>query len=952
MKFFLLFYTVFFLVFVEASRKDEVKFSNTFQHFMQTGQYLKAIGTAKDILNYTKKKPFSAEREITRTGMYLKISETYLHLHDKEKSLYWLEKLAIENPKYIYASHRKRLIVLYMSLATKSYTSKKYKRAALFQKQAYALAEIEKIKVFDRISFAMNLGVYLMYDGAYTEAIYYQSQALERAKKLFKKDNVTLASMFNTLALTHLYAGNLRQVSSLLKSALDMKKRLGSEDESLIKIYNNFAFLYQELGNVKEALIFYQKSIALIHKLDMRSPELLAVVYHNVANVYLEEKNLKMAGDFYKKALRSMSKNNPDLAYIYSGLGSLAVANASEVEAERYFKKAIKIRKKNFGSNYIYLGPTYLKLAQLFMQQHHYEKALSYEKKVESLLQENKNKNTLLNANLHLNMANTYSAMHRDSLAYKHVIKAWINFLAIKESAFGITSQKEKLYFKQSHQDFLKSYFYMVYRYAMKLSGVERQDVLEEALINWVQIKRSIFEENDNFRLLAKKTNDNKVKEKVKELFKIQQRLGHFYSKSISDLKKYPEQVLMLQSLEKRIGQLEEYLSYKMREEHMEVLPKEAIRMKALSSKLQKDTLYMDFVATAEFYYMFTLTHLGKVGMHVFDRNETNVMKETVKSIQEENKNIASKAHFADLSLAYRYYGELFDLIHSKVDFKKYTSLIISADGALNLLPFEALYDRKEKQFLLETVSVKYISSARDLLKDDQNVSTEGVVVFADPDFDMHSTPKENELDSGSREAWSSVKFSQLPGTRKEANEIRHIFPKSMLYMEENATEENLLKLNSPHILHIATHGFFEKDSSVYSTLLNSGIVLSGVNKVCGSRDVKGVVNGLELAGLSLQGTDLVVLSSCYSGMGEVEEGEGLSGLADAFKKAGAKNIVTSLWAVNDSLGEILMRVFYENIAKHKGYAESLKQAKLYMLKEGYIHPYYWGGFLMHGKGR
>jgi len=137
-----------------------------------------------------------------------------------------------------------------------------------------------------------------------------------------------------------------------------------------------------------------------------------------------------------------------------------------------------------------------------------------------------------------------------------------------------------------------------------------------------------------------------------------------------------------------------------------------------------------------------------------------------------------------------------------------------------------------------------------------------------------------------------------------------------------------------------------------YSALEKSGIVLNGVNTTTKEEHTEGIITGLELAGLSLAQNNLVVLSSCYSGLGVVEDGEGMIGLGDAFKKAGAKNILTSLWAVQDELGGNMMQLFYENIKNKKNYDVALRDAKIEILNEGYIHPYYWGGFLLHGKGQ
>jgi CHAT domain-containing protein len=179
----------------------------------------------------------------------------------------------------------------------------------------------------------------------------------------------------------------------------------------------------------------------------------------------------------------------------------------------------------------------------------------------------------------------------------------------------------------------------------------------------------------------------------------------------------------------------------------------------------------------------------------------------------------------------------------------------------------------------------------------------------------------------------------------------------------------------APGVLHIATHGFFLKDSEVPSgsrgvghigsggtpaqpppdPLLRSGLVLSGARapapaapESTKARADSSLVTALELAGLDLWGTQLVVLSACDTGRGDVKLGQGVYGLRRALVTAGAETIVMSLWRVNDDTTRLLMEDYYRNLLAGMGRAAALRKAML-SLRQALPHPYYWAPFIALG---
>jgi CHAT domain-containing protein len=332
--------------------------------------------------------------------------------------------------------------------------------------------------------------------------------------------------------------------------------------------------------------------------------------------------------------------------------------------------------------------------------------------------------------------------------------------------------------------------------------------------------------------------------------------------------------------------------------------------------------------------------------------------------------------------------------------------LFLSPDGDLNLIPFGALVDEQER-YLVETYSITYLTSGRDLLRlQVHTVSKQGPVVFANPLFEQVGDPGDfgkqtaPVVDSGSRgrpppRDLRNVRFKPLPGTAQEAKALGDVLSGVKLWTGAQATEAALKQVSGPSILHIATHGFFLPDQAqafgesargiIVSTqtqtggenpLLRSGLALAGVNQHQSGAGEDGVLTALEATGLDLWGTKQVVLSACETGLGEVKNGEGVYGLRRALVLAGSESQVMSLWAVSDAATRDLMADYYKRLQAGEGRTEALRQVQLTMIKsaaptapsaqqrdvgieqrqktplEDRSHPFYWASFIQSGEWR
>jgi CHAT domain-containing protein len=283
--------------------------------------------------------------------------------------------------------------------------------------------------------------------------------------------------------------------------------------------------------------------------------------------------------------------------------------------------------------------------------------------------------------------------------------------------------------------------------------------------------------------------------------------------------------------------------------------------------------------------------------------------------------------------------------------------IIISPDGELNFISFATLLT-KDKQFLAEKYDVQYVASGRDLLREPKPSTAGKVVLFANPDFDLASTPMLAKADNGSSdpnaksmrrgergdiEDWS---FGSLEGTQREGDGLTKKFAgwgwTPTDFTAKEATKEALLKIHSPYILHLATHGFFAKEDPTTSKgepesplsdrqsvikskffknpMHRSGLALAGAETTIEAwkRDEvppvenDGILTTEDVSTLDLQGTWLVTLSACDTGSGEARAGEGVMGLRRGFIQAGTQNLLMTLWPISDEVTVQIMSDFYD----------------------------------------
>ena len=307
----------------------------------------------------------------------------------------------------------------------------------------------------------------------------------------------------------------------------------------------------------------------------------------------------------------------------------------------------------------------------------------------------------------------------------------------------------------------------------------------------------------------------------------------------------------------------------------------------------------------------------------------------------------------------------------------------VAPDGELWLYPWAAL--PTADGYLAETVHVRYVTSGRDLLPSNSVKASGDAVIVADPDFDAGKGQMRAAADApaGGRGIASLLgRVARLPGTAVEANAVAPRLaaltsrkPKTLT--GEQATERQLRAAARPRVLMLATHGFFlppdpkhraarndwfqtltlpqTYGDEAVNPLRRSGLLLAGCNREPESGDDDGVLTGLDVLGLDLRGCELVVLSACETGLGEVHDGEGVGGLRQAFLAAGAERVMSTLWQVPDLESARLMARCFDLQAAGRPAAAALREAQLESVtrrreKNAAAHPFFWAAYTLTGR--
>ena len=314
--------------------------------------------------------------------------------------------------------------------------------------------------------------------------------------------------------------------------------------------------------------------------------------------------------------------------------------------------------------------------------------------------------------------------------------------------------------------------------------------------------------------------------------------------------------------------------------------------------------------------------------------------------------------------------------------FSNITDIYISPVGILHVINFGAL-PISENQYLIDKYNVIRVFSTSSIFNKRNDFNDNQAVVIGGVNFDYSAKtsycPKnlqiamkiQQSIERDIQDHMRGTNFEYLRWTEEEAKDVTQELIKTEYqvntYIGPDASEYNFKMIDqtgySPKVIHIATHGFtFEKNTTLDSEIsqlnylakddqpmFRSGLLLAGVKNENKDLNLEedGILTSFEIGNMNLSNTDLVVLSACSTGLGEIKNNGIVDGLSRAFKKAGVDKMIVSLWEVSDAHTSKFMTAFYKNWnGKHHDVNHAYRNTQLEM-KEKYSDPMHWGAFIL-----
>jgi len=842
-----------------------------------------------------------------------------------------------------------------------------------------------------------NLAVLYSAQGHYPEAEKLYQQVLEIRTTILGETHPEVDDVINNLVAVYLAEGRLAEAEPLLlKTLADQEKVLGRTHPNLLQPLANLARLYTTQGVYSKAREIYGRAIQIGEQTPGKNPSEIATLVEDLAILEYSQKHSAEAERLLDRALDLREKNSgthhPDTARTLANLAILYEERGDATRAESAFLRALSIQESTLGKSHPVLANTLNSLGVFYHRQGRLAKA-------EALLVRAIALREGLFAPSHPDLINSLTNLAYVRLAQKRLPQA----LDLLERAFTGTEtnlRQEILGFSETRLSSIlgllhenEAFLYSLVREYPDNARVRRL-ALSAALLHK---GRSVEEATDTYGVISRSL-DPADRLSLDRLQSLRGQLAALALQGADPRhrEQYPQQLAELtaqaDALEMDLAQRSAPLR------KMKALPLPGDVVESVAKALAGDSALVEFVAypdepllpvpgvpppkgTGPLHYLalmlFPDGHTAAV-----DLGPAAPIDEAALQLQDA---LASR-NAAYLPFVQRLHPLAFKPLQPVL--KNVKHLYLATDGHLGLVPFEVFHDGQK--FLVDDFEFTYLTSGKELLRNPGAPSpSTSVVVFADPDFGSPpvtsppapSTPSQTDpfssvenlrqyLRAGGPNPWVP-----LPGTRKEAEAIQHLLPQAQLFLGREATKERLLLLNSPGILHIATHGFTlgkavsspetrnvgktglpggpELRSHSEDPLLRTGLVLSShralqSQQASSPQPEDSLVTALELSGLDLWGTQLVVLSACDTGRGVVKLGEGVYGLRRSFVIAGAETLVLSLWEVNDATTQTLMAQYYENLLAGKGRTSALRQAML-SLRKTHPHPHYWAPFIAVG---
>jgi CHAT domain-containing protein len=831
-----------------------------------------------------------------------------------------------------------------------------YRRSYEIQVAAYGPASPELGTILN------NLGTVYWNQGDGSRALAMYRQALAAYEKQVPRDERQIANVTHNMANATSDLGQFEEAAKLFERALAMRtKLLGPDHPSVATTLNSMAYPLKAQQKFAEAEQAYRQALASREKRLGPNHPAVATSHNNIGWLYFDQGKYAEAEALHRQALKSReATSGPDSLDVAASLHSLATAlreQGQDERAEELWRKALAIRQAKLGAAHPQLAETHGQLGVLHAKREQWDAAVA-----------------------------DFDEVRR--IARKHI-----------GSVLAEMTEAEQLsYLKITDEKALHT--------ALSLALKRRDDPAVVARsAEWLINAKGVAQQALAQRSLAERDGrDPALAPLIEPLKEIRREL--LVLERAAPAAKGDEQRL------RRIAELREQetiAATKLAEATGRAgLDARWVELGEVRKNLPEGTWLIDIVrfgvrnfappSHAERwqparYAAWIIPPADKGDVQLVDLGDAERIDAAIRAVREALvkspmvlKEKGEVDAVAELDPILDALGQLvLKPVVALVDGGD--RLVISPDSNLWLVPWSAL-PVAENTYALEKFVIGYATSSRDVLASAAKGSDGTPLIYADPDYDLGvdayvaairalfqgSLPQTRSVRS--RAELSSV--LRLPGTAAEAQAIAPKVEgvagaKPQLYMGQYALEAALKGSQRPRLMVVSTHGFFQADQptpeaedesnrapkggKLENPLLRCGLLLAGCNdRTLATRTDTddGVLTGLEISGIDLRGTDLVVLSACETGLGEVRSGEGVAGLRQAFQISGARAVVSTLWSIPDRDSTLIVNEFFTGLEAGKGKADALRDAQRKRMesrraRNGAAHPFYWGAWTVTG---
>ena len=846
--------------------------------------------------------------------------------------------------------------------------------------EALAVAERASLSDSDLAMFTFDLSRVYQNGADRQKAQPLYERTLALLERSVGPDHPRTAAVSRQLASFLTEDGDYVRADAMLHRALEIQERtLGPDDPQVGLTLRQLGFLLERRGDLTKAEEVDLRAVAILEKAEGRTRLLAGDVLNNLGVLYLTRRDYQRAGEYLERALPlSEAFDGADSVYVANllqNLGIVAREAKDYAKAEAYYLRALAMREKALGPEHADIAANLINIANIYRAKGDYPRALETHLRALAMFERTVGPNAPFLLLSLVNVARTYAVLGdlANAVTYQRRLEqATETAIALNLS---IGSDRQRV-----------AYLTPIAERTERTLSLNLQltpddpDATALAVTVLLQRKGRVIDAAADMQATLRRHADPDSQALLDQL---NDRVGQLARLVLSGPQKTPleEYRKAIAALEERREQLESQIGRRSAEFRAASAP---VTLEAVQAAIPANAALIEFSAYRPFdpaiesvgaafgklrYAAYVVHRTGPPrGVDLGDAQTIDKAVEAVRGALGDpaRGDVRRLSRALDDAVMRPVRGLVGDSTH----------LLISPDGALNLIPFEALLDDRGR-YLIQRYRCTYLTSGRDLLR--MHVAREGQhgpLIVANPAFGEPITASParrsgtTSKNDGQRRSVTSARdlseiyFAPLAGTAREAQAIRRLFPDATLLAGERASESSLREIAAPRLLHIATHGFFLQYAGVApktgtpasdgspgpDPLLRAGLALARAN-IRGSTDPDdGVLTALEASRLNLRGTRLVALSACDTGVGEVRNGDGVYGLRRAFVLAGAESLLMSLWPVSDTWTERQMRSYYQHLKLGHGRGDSLRLVQLDMLaRNPRLHPFYWANFIQSG---